>query len=73
MNPDKYSPVAIAAGAFGDIWQGLTKDGRLMAVKCLRLHLMVGGDKQGMKARIPPLCRQPSDSKHSLIPPACDA
>ncbi|KAF8601639.1 kinase-like protein [Ceratobasidium sp. AG-I] len=53
VDPDRYSESAIASGGFGDVWQAWMKDGTkngiLVAVKCLRLHMILEGDKKGMK------------------------
>lgn len=49
MDPNQYSSAAVAAGGFGDIWRGMMKDGVLVAIKCLRLHIILEGDAKGMK------------------------
>jgi hypothetical protein len=51
IDPDAYSASAIASGGFGDVWRARMKDGTLVAVKCLRLHVILEGDKKGMKVR----------------------
>lgn len=52
IDPDGYSASAIASGGFGDVWQARMMDGTLVAVKCLRLHTILEGDKKGMKVRV---------------------
>lgn len=38
------------------MWQGRLKNGILVAIKCLRLHTILVGDKKGMKVRISTDC-----------------
>lgn len=49
MDLAHYSASAIATGGFGDVWQGRTTGGILVAVKCLRLHMVLEGGEKGMK------------------------
>ncbi|KAF8602231.1 WD40 repeat-like protein [Ceratobasidium sp. AG-I] len=49
MNPDRYSTAAIVNGGFGDVWQGVMIDGKMVAIKSLRLHMILEGDEKGMK------------------------
>lgn len=49
IDPNRYSASAMASGGFGDVWQAWMKDGTLVAVKCLRLSIILEGDKKGMK------------------------
>lgn len=47
----RCSSVAIARGGFGEVWQGELKDGTVIAIKCVRLHYLLTGDRKGMKVR----------------------
>ncbi|KAF8594402.1 WD40 repeat-like protein [Ceratobasidium sp. AG-I] len=49
VDPTRYSKSAIASGGFGDVWQAWMRDGTLVAVKCLRLHIILQGDPKAMK------------------------
>ncbi|KAF8602236.1 WD40 repeat-like protein [Ceratobasidium sp. AG-I] len=44
-----YTSSAVAGGAFSDVWRALARDGKAIAIKCLRLHLIVKGDKKSTK------------------------
>lgn len=52
IDPDRFSSSALASGAFGDVWQAWLETGILVAVKCLRLHVILEGDEKGMKVRV---------------------
>ncbi|KAF8602308.1 kinase-like protein [Ceratobasidium sp. AG-I] len=40
IDPDRYSSAAFAGGSFGDIWRGRLFNGEMIAVKCLRFHII---------------------------------
>ena len=44
-----YSSAAITSGGFGDVWRARMKNGILVAVKCLRLNVILEGDLKGLK------------------------
>ena len=46
--PGSFSS-AFASGGFGDIWKVLANNGIQVAVKCLRLHIILKGDPKGME------------------------
>lgn len=52
IDPARYSLSAIATGGFGDVWQAWLKDGILVAVKSLRLQMILDGDEKGMKVGV---------------------
>lgn len=52
IDNNRYSASAIASGGFGDVWQAWLKSDILVAVKCLRLHVILEGDEKGMKVSV---------------------
>ncbi|KAF8601674.1 kinase-like protein [Ceratobasidium sp. AG-I] len=66
VDPDRYSESAVASGGFGDVWQAWMKDGTMVAVKCLRLHIILEGDRKGMKRTMRELYNW-SQAKHENI------
>lgn len=52
IDPTGYSPTVIASGGFGDVWQARINGGILVAVKCLRLHMILKNEEKGMKVSI---------------------
>lgn len=49
IDPNRYSSDAIASGGFGDVLQAWTTCETLVAVKCLRLHIIREVGDKGMK------------------------
>ncbi|KAF8596176.1 WD40 repeat-like protein [Ceratobasidium sp. AG-I] len=49
MDSHGYSSIAVAGGAFGDIWRGKLSDGTEVAIKCLRFHAIAEDDIKGRK------------------------
>lgn len=55
------------------MWRGVLRDGTVVAIKCLRLHLLLEGDIESMKVCILFLYRLHSNLKSRLSVQACSA
>lgn len=49
IDPGNFSSSPIATGGFGEVWQAWMQNGVLVAVKCLRLHMIIENDQKGRK------------------------
>ena len=49
INLNKISSTAVASGGLGDVWRAALTHGMLVAIKTIRMHILVEGGNRSMK------------------------
>lgn len=68
LDKGRNSHKVIASGGFGDVWYATMFDGKPIAIKTLRLHILLQEDDKGLKVTLilPLLCLTSTNQLGSL-------